>query len=130
MAMLIAVAAGGVFVVVVAAMLVLWARRRPALEQIDPQSVELAADPPSSQVRILRSREELAEAIERATTTEQALAAMASRRAARYTRFGGSATGASKTPALADHPGVTPLRGIGDTPAPPVPPTGTADPGI
>lgn len=126
--MLIAVAAGGVLVVVIAAMLVVWARRRPPLEQIDPESVELAAEPPSSQVRILRSPQELSEAIERATTTEQALAAMASRRAARYTRFGGAmAHGKDAAHAGAE---VTPLRGIGDAPAPPHPPTGTADPGI
>ena len=127
--MLVAVAAGGVFVVVVAAMLVLWVRRRPSLEQIDPESVELAVEPRSSQVRILRSPEELSAAIERATTTEQALAAMATRRAARYTRFGGAATSGASGAARTGGD-VMPLRGVGDAPVPPVPPTGTTDPGI
>ncbi|HEY7134702.1 MAG TPA: hypothetical protein VIB48_06525 [Acidimicrobiia bacterium] len=128
MAMIVAVAVGvAVVLVLLATTVAIRYVRRPGLEALDPDAVALPSEPVVSQIRILRSPEELNEAIERASTTEQTLATMASKRAARYSRFAGSDT----TPRL----GVEgrPLSAVKRLPIddehPDLPP-GTAEPGM
>jgi hypothetical protein len=97
MAMMVVVAVSVVGVLLlVAATLAFRYVRRPGLQALDQEDVALS-EPVASQIRILRSPEELNEAIERASTTEQTLATMASKRAARYSRF----TGSDSTPRVA-----------------------------
>jgi hypothetical protein len=85
----------------------------------------LPREPAPQQIRILRSAEELDAAIERASTTEAALAEMASKRAARYNRFSGPRAVTRRLDSDGT-PRVTRLR-IGDEPTPPA---GTAEPGM
>jgi uncharacterized protein YjbI with pentapeptide repeats len=93
MAMIVAVAVGvAVVLVLLAITMAIRYVRRPGLQPLNPDAIELPSEPVVSQIRILRSPEELTEAIERASTTEQTLATMASKRAARYSRFAGSDT--------------------------------------
>jgi hypothetical protein len=128
MAMIVAVAVGVAVVLVLLAMtMAIRYVRRPGLQPLNPDAIDLPSEPVASQIRILRSPEELNEAIERASTTEQTLATMASKRAARYSRFAGSDT----TPRL----GIEgrPLSAVKRLPIdndhPDVPP-GTAEPGM
>jgi hypothetical protein len=89
--MIVAVAVGVVGVLLlVAATLAIRYVRRPGLAALNPEGIASPNEPVISQIRILRSPEELNEAIERASTTEQTLATMASKRAARYSRFSGT----------------------------------------
>lgn len=89
--MIVAVAVGVVCVLLlVAATMAIRYLRRPGLQALNPEGIALPSEPVVSQIRILRSPEELNEAIERASTTEQTLATMASKRAARYSRFSGT----------------------------------------
>ena len=126
--MIVAVAVGVAVVLVLLAMtMAIRYVRRPGLGPLNPDAVELPSEPVASQIRILRSPEELSEAIERASTTEQTLATMASKRAARYSRFAGS----DATPRL----GIEgrPLSAVKRLPIehdhPDLPP-GTAEPGM
>jgi hypothetical protein len=126
-AMVVAVAVGvGCVLLLAVGVAALRYFRRPSLEPLDPAGLSaLPSEPRTPQIRILRSPEELDAAIERASTTEAALAEMASKRAARYSRFGGPRAANSRNEP--DGPRVTRLR-IGDDPTPPA--TGTAEPGI
>ncbi len=123
--MVVAVAIGVACVLVLAAALaIVRYGRRPTLEPLDPGTIGVAPEPVAPQIRILRSPEEINDAIQRATTTEAAIAEMASKRAARYSRFGGPRSVPDR--AKDERPRVTRLR-IGDEPGPP---TGTAEPGM
>jgi hypothetical protein len=129
MAMIVAVAVGVLVVLVLlAATVAIRYLRRPGLEALDPDALEPPSEPVASQIRILRSPEELNEAIERASTTEQTLATMASKRAARYSRFSGSET--APRPGLEGRPLSAVKRlPIDEDDHPDVPP-GTAEPGM
>lgn len=124
--MVVAVAVGVVCVLLLLAALIAvrFRRRLPALEPLDPATVAQPSEPASPQIKILRSQEELDRAIERASETEAALAEMASKRAARYSRFNGPRSVTGRIPD--GTPRVTRLR-IGDDPTPPA---GTAEPGM
>jgi hypothetical protein len=123
MAMVVAVAVGVGCVLVLVLLAGVRYVRRPGLGPLDPASVALPSEPVATQIRILRSPEELDAAIQRASTTEATLAEMASKRAARYSRFNGPRLTGRDAPEGA--PRVTRLR-IGDDP----PPAGTAEPGM
>ena len=123
MVVAVAVGLGCLLLLTVAAVAVRY-MRGPALEPLDPAALSMPRESPTPQIRILRSPEELNEAIERATVTEAALAEMASKRAARYSRFG--PRGLNARIAADQTPRVTRLR-IGDDPTPPA---GTAEPGM
>jgi hypothetical protein len=88
--MVVAVAVGVVIVLALAVVAAVRYLRRPELTPLAPETVALAPESSGSQIRILRDPDELNAAIERASNTEQTLAAMASKRAARYSRFSGS----------------------------------------
>jgi hypothetical protein len=123
--MVVAVAVGVGCVLLLVVLVVVRYGRRPVLEPLDPASVALPREPAPQQIRILRSAEELDAAIERASTTEAALAEMASKRAARYNRFSGPRAVTRRLDSDGT-PRVTRLR-IGDEPTPPA---GTAEPGM